>query len=119
MSNTITLSFGATSVVLNYIDPKTIYPDRPKNFTEHVLQDGTKTVDEAPNSKRIWVINHDVALTDAERTDLNTLCYTHQNITLVEDWVDAGTYNVHFRSLDQRFDQAQAGTKYVMEFVEL
>ena len=117
--NNIILTFGAINVTLNFIDVRSIYPKRTKNFSEHLLQDGTRIIDEAPNSKRHWVIDHNVPLTAQEALDLRTLCYTHQNITLTEDWVDMGTFNVHFRNLDERFDEANANTKFIMEFQEL
>lgn len=115
----VTLSYGATSVTLYGIDPKTIYPNRVKSYSEYTLEDGSKAVDEAENSKRFWSIKQDPPLTAQEDTDLDSLCYTHKTITLTESWVDSGSYTVHFRKL-KRFKNGPSGrAHYEMEFQEL
>lgn len=119
MSSTITLSKDAISVVLYGIDPKTIYPEREKNFTEFVLQDGSKSFDVAPNNKRVWIIRHDPPLTSTEDANLTTLCHTHGIITLTEDWVDSGTYTVFFRKLKRELVSPTGVAHYDMEFVEI
>ena len=115
----ITLSFGSTSVTLKGIDPKTIHPLREKNFTEYTLEDGSITVDESTTSKRLWKLKNDIPLTEQENADLMDLCFTYKQITLVENWVDPGTYSVHFRSLIPRLDSPTGSNKYTMELREL
>lgn len=119
MTANITLSYGTTSVTLNAIDPTTIHAEREKNFQEFTLENGTIVVDESTTAKRLWKLKNDVPLTDQEDADLKALCFDHKQITLIENWVDAGTYEVHFRSLKSRLDTPLGSNKYIMELREL
>lgn len=115
----ITLSFGATSVTLLGVQATTVYADREKNYSEYVLQNGDKVFDEAPNTKREWILRHDPPLTAQEDADLETLCYTHGRITLTESWVENGTYQVYFRKLRRSLETPNGQAHYDIELAEL
>lgn len=119
MSETITLSQGATSLTLSYVKPESIYPRRPKNYTEAILDDNSRVIDEAEEIKRSWELSIEVPLSSSELADLNTL-YSAGNITLTEDWIESSVaYNVHFRNLEDRFVNASGNTRLVLQFQEL
>lgn len=120
MSKSVTLSFSAISVVLPNIKHNTIFAKRPKIFSQTSNADGSINVDAAPIAKRQWRFEYDAPLTSSEYADLETLCYTHQFITLTEDWVDAGTYTVFFKSLDQQLTgPSELNRRLIMEFQEI
>lgn len=119
MANDVTLSFGATSITLSYITPETIHPTRIKNMTEHVLEDGSVAIDQAENFKRLWQFEIEVPLIVSDLAKLVTLYDTNNAITLVENWVDPGTYNAWFKNYQPRFVNASGNTRVQLILQEL
>lgn len=120
VTNTIILSKGAISVTLPFIDFRSVFSSRQKVFTKFVHTNGDVTVQFAPNAKRFWRIDYNIALTESEYVDLETLCYNEQEIVLAEDWVDVGTFNVFFQSLGQRLNSpSKLSRRLTMEFQQI
>jgi len=119
MASDITLSFGATSITLDYVDPTTIYPSRIKNMTEHVLENGDITIDQAENFKRSWNLLIEVPLLQADRDKLKTLYENNNAITLVENWVDPGTYSVWFKNYQPKFVNQSGNTRLQLTLQEV
>lgn len=109
----ITLSFGATSVIISTVKVDSIHPERRRNFTMHTLNDNSRVIDVAGAPKRRWQLNNEVPLTSTQKTDLEALYAIADSITLTESFIDTGaTYSVFFEDFRKRRDTPQGDDKY-------
>lgn len=119
-SDTITLSSGATSVALDNIDIRSIYPVEPKNFTMHTISNNAKVFDVEANKKKRWEFEQNVPLNSTKKADLQTLYDLTESITLTEDFVESSvTYTVFFENMQKRFETEGGDTRYNLIFQEV
>ncbi len=119
-TKTITITYGATTVILLYVQATSAYPDQPKNFTEHILEDNSRVRDVSGSPKRRWDLVHDVPMTSQQVTDIETLFSINDTITLTENFVESSaTYTVHFESRMRHLEGPNASARYRLIFQEV
>lgn len=116
----ITLTNGTISVVLDKLDPTSVVPERSRNFTQSRLADDTIAVDVFGTPKRRWVLRLDVPLGTTDKANLDTLYYSNQAISLIENWLESSvTYSVFFENKREFIDAYKGALKYELTIQQL
>ena len=116
----ITLSFGATSVVFEYIKPDTIEPEKTRNFTQQTLDDNSRVYDVSGTPKRRWELRQDVPLDSSSLTNLETLYSLDTTINLLEEYIDSSVnYSVFFEDLIKRIENPGGSARINMTIQEV
>ena len=111
----ITLSSGAVSLKLEFIDPLSVSPDFIKNFTSERLGDNTIVYDVAGSPKKRWTLRIDVPLTTSEKADLDTLYALTSSITLTEDFLESSTvFSVFFERKEEEIESFAGDKHFVL-----